>query len=140
MVRHMPWGALSGFPRELGHESMFWAQIWGRCGDFCAPVFQYIQYMQILIIYLHIHTYTYIYLYIYTLGRKQNTYCSIILDTIRFLQIHINTNIYLLPKNTYMIPTYTCNTCSHLHGTYLQIVVLTIHFIVGINRYFVGIM
>jgi hypothetical protein len=58
VVRHTPWGALSGFPRVLGHESMFW----GCCGGFCAPVFQYIQYRQILIIYLHIHTYTFIYL------------------------------------------------------------------------------
>jgi hypothetical protein len=44
------------------------------------------------------------------------------------------------PNNTYMIHAHTCNTCSYLHGTYLQIVVLTLNFFVGINRYFVGIL
>ena len=45
VVGHMPWGALSGSPRLLGQERVFW----GRCGGFCAPVVQYLQYIQILI-------------------------------------------------------------------------------------------
>jgi hypothetical protein len=53
VVRHMPWGALSGFPGVMGHESIFW----GLCGGFCVPVLQYIQYIHILTIYLHIHAY-----------------------------------------------------------------------------------
>jgi len=44
-VGHMHWGALSGSPRLLGQERVFW----GRCGGFRAPVVQYLQYIQILI-------------------------------------------------------------------------------------------
>jgi hypothetical protein len=99
VVSHMPWGALSGFLGVLGHESMFW----GCCGGFCAPVSQYIQYIQKDTD--NIHAYTYIYMHIpiiYTLGRKQNIYCTVtavscLLDTVIFLQIHVDTNIYLLP-------------------------------------------
>jgi hypothetical protein len=47
----MPWGALSGSPRVLGHERVFG----GHGGGFRAPVVQYLQYMQILIIYQRIH-------------------------------------------------------------------------------------
>ena len=61
VVRHMPWGALSGITGVMGHEGMFW----GRCGGFCVPVLQYIQYIQILTIYLHIHAYKCLYLYIH---------------------------------------------------------------------------
>ena len=39
VVGHMPWGALSGSPRVLGHEEVFW----GRCGGFRAPVVQCMQ-------------------------------------------------------------------------------------------------
>jgi hypothetical protein len=45
VVGHMHWGALSGSPRLLGQERVFW----GRCGGFRAPVVQYLQYIQILI-------------------------------------------------------------------------------------------
>ena len=39
VVGHMPWGALSGSPRVLGHEEVFW----GCCGGFRAPVVQCMQ-------------------------------------------------------------------------------------------------
>jgi hypothetical protein len=51
---HMPWGALSGSRRVRGHKRVF-----GGCGvGFHAPVVQYLQYMQIQIIYLCIHALT----------------------------------------------------------------------------------
>ena len=58
VVGHMPWGALSGSPRVLGHEEVFW----GCCGGFRAPVVQCMQYLQILMAYWCIHAYTCIYL------------------------------------------------------------------------------
>ena len=85
VVGHMPWGALSGSPRVLGQERVFW----GRCGGFRAPVVQYLQYMQILMRCVRIHTDTYKYLHIHTYGRQQNTDGGNILkDTNRFLRIH----------------------------------------------------
>ena len=92
-------------PGVMGHEGMFW----GCCGGFCVPVFQYIQYIQILIIYLHIHAYKCLFLYIhaYTCIYLSNTQqegghiptaVSYLQDTSRFLQIHVYINIYLLPK------------------------------------------
>jgi hypothetical protein len=51
---HMPWGALSGSRRVRGHKRVFV----GRGGGFHAPVVQYLQYMQIQIIYLRIHAHT----------------------------------------------------------------------------------
>ena len=57
VVGHMPWGALSGSPRVLGHERVFW----GSCGGFRAPTVKYMQYLQI-----HTHTYTYMQIHTYT--------------------------------------------------------------------------
>lgn len=73
VVRHMPWGALSGSPRVRGHERVFW----GRCGGFRAPAVQYMQYLQIQITYICIHANTYIYLHIPT--------CSLMQETAKYL-------------------------------------------------------
>ena len=109
VVRHMPWGALSGSPRVRGQERVFW----GLCGRFSAPVVQYLQYMQILIKYLHIHTY----------WRQQNTYGGNILkDTNRFLLIHADTCIFLLQKKYPHILLYTYNTYQIPTKKNLQIV------------------
>ena len=107
VVRPMPWGALSGSPRVQGQERVFW----GLCGGFCAPVVQYLQYMQILIRYARIHIDTYRYLHIHTYWRQQNTYGGNILkDTNRFQQIHTDTCIFLLQKKYPLILSYTYNT------------------------------
>ncbi len=105
---HMPWGALSGSRRVRGHERVFG----GLCGGFRTPVVQYLQHMQILIIYLHLHTYRI----------QQNTDGSLIL--IRYKQIPFDTCRYMhipTPKiylHIHAIPTYTY---IYLRSTYLQI-------------------
>jgi uncharacterized membrane protein len=92
----------------------------------------------------HILTHTYIYMHTYSYthsesgGSKIPTAVSHLLDTVRFLQIHVNTGIYLLPIRV-IILTHTCRTCPYLHSTYLQIGVLTLKVFAGFCRYRVGI-
>ena len=100
---HMPWGALSGSPRVLGHERVFW----GRCGGFSAPVAQYLQYMRILIIYLRIHTNTHKYLLIHTYRRQLNTDCSNILIPYRQILADTCRKIPTAYLHIHAIPTYT---------------------------------
>jgi hypothetical protein len=93
VVSRLPWGALSGVPLGAGSREYVLGTLWW----FLCP--------SVPIHTIHADTdnipaYTDISMHIpivYTLGRKQNTYCSIIPDTVRFLQIHVNTKIYLLP-------------------------------------------
>ena len=99
-------------------------------------------------IYMHILTIpTYTYIQIHTGSDKIPTAVTYLHDTAWFLQIHEDTCIYALPwikptppQKYLCIPTYTRDTCIYLHCTYLQIVVLTLNFLVRICRYHVGIM
>jgi hypothetical protein len=66
VVRHMPWGALSGFPRVLGHDSreyvlgtLWWFYLWPSVP--IHTIHADTDNITIYIVYIHIHAYTYPY-------------------------------------------------------------------------------